>query len=258
MEEPSITPTDFLELKTEVSGLRNDLKRFIEHSNQQHTSAILDDLKTTYSEVFSDHQIATAQSTLSAHMAGKCAMREQCFAAFMEFLQQTARHIRDGEVSDEVIRSYRHQIETMRKNGGGKECSTCFSEVTRLFEKQVDLMQSLGIYQANGDGPGEGDEIPGDVIVKDILEPAASLPRFRILEYLSVQTRSFSDISQMTGLRGGNLLFHIKKLTDSGMVLQQHERGDYVITAKGYKVLAAITDLYRDLHPTPPGDRGRP
>jgi predicted transcriptional regulator len=48
----------------------------------------------------------------------------------------------------------------------------------------------------------------------------------------------------MTGLRGGNLLFHIKKLADSGMILQRHERGDYVITDKGFKTITAITQLY--------------
>ena len=47
----------------------------------------------------------------------------------------------------------------------------------------------------------------------------------------------------MNGLRGGNLLFHIKKLTDSGMIFQGHERGDYMITEKGYRTMKAISEL---------------
>jgi predicted transcriptional regulator len=65
-----------------------------------------------------------------------------------------------------------------------------------------------------------------------------------------VQTRTFSDISQTTGLRGGNLLFHIKKLTDSGLILQRHERGDYIITDKGYKTMTAISQLHQVLNPS--------
>jgi len=64
-----------------------------------------------------------------------------------------------------------------------------------------------------------------------------------------VQTRTFSDISKMTSLRGGNLLFHIRKLTDAGLILQRHERGDYIITDKGYKTMAAVSQLYLDLNP---------
>jgi predicted transcriptional regulator len=51
----------------------------------------------------------------------------------------------------------------------------------------------------------------------------------------------------MTGLRGGNLLFHIRKLTESGLILQRHERGDYIITDKGHKTMTAISRLYHEL-----------
>jgi hypothetical protein len=30
---------------------------------------------------------------------------------------------------------------------------------------------------------------------------------------------------QMTGLRGGRLLFHLQKLTKAGIIMQKHERG---------------------------------
>ena len=60
------------------------------------------------------------------------------------------------------------------------------------------------------------------------------------------QTRTFSDITGLTGLRGGNLLFHIRKLTESGLILQRHERGDYVITDKGHKTMTAISRLFHE------------
>jgi len=91
-------------------------------------------------------------------------------------------------------------------------------------------------------------EISDDNLVKDLLEPVANIQRFQILKALTVQTRTFSDISQLTGLRGGNLLFHIKKLTDSGMILQRHERGDYIITDKGFKTMTAISQLHQILN----------
>lgn len=243
------TMNEIRELKTEISGLRTDLKRFIERANQQHVDTVLSDLKKNYAGLFADHQAETAKTDLSNHMVRDCKMREKCYEVFMEFLQNTSRHIRDGQVSDEIIRSYRDQMKAMRAKGPFDKCDACFTEVHRLFEKQVDLMQSLGIYQNAGEHATDSAGPADDSVVKEILEPVASVQRFQILTALMSQTRTFSEISQLTGLRGGNLLFHIKKLTDSGLILQRHERGDYIITDRGYKTMTGISRLQRSLSP---------
>jgi len=144
--------TEIRELKTEISGLRNELKRFIEHANLQHVDGILSDLKKNYADLFTNHQVDTAKIDLSSHMISDCKMRSKCFELFMDFLQNTARHIKDGQVSDEIIQSYREQMKVLRKKGPYDKCDTCFSEVHRLFEKQIDLMQSLGIYKKSKEG----------------------------------------------------------------------------------------------------------
>jgi predicted transcriptional regulator len=67
----------------------------------------------------------------------------------------------------------------------------------------------------------------------------------QIMKALSTETKTFSAHSSLTGLRGGNLLFHLQKLMDSGMILQRNERGDYMITEKGYMTLKGIAEIYR-------------
>jgi hypothetical protein len=208
-------------------------------------NAVLADIKKEYTGVIADHQVGTAKTDLSAHMTENCAMRTTCYGVFMAFLEESAQHITEGNVSDELIQSYRERMKTLRKKGKQEGCDTCFTEVGRLFEKQVTLMQTLGIYQKS---PATVDvEIPDKIVVNDLLEPVANIQRFQIVKSLMTGTRTFSEISQLTGLRGGNLLFHIRKLTESGMILQRHERGDYIITDKGYKTMAAIGELYREL-----------
>jgi predicted transcriptional regulator len=241
--------TEIRDLKSEIIGLRTELKRFIEHANQQHVDGVVSGLKRNYGDLFTKDQVDSAKADLSTRMVSPCKMREKCFELFMDFLQNTARHIKDGQVSEEIIKSYQDQMKAMRKKGPYDKCETCFSEVHRLFEKQVDLMQSLGIYPSSEQGKESVGEIPDEAVVKDLLEPLANIQRFQILKSLMVQTRTFSDISQMTGLRGGNLLFHIRKLTDSGLILQRHERGDYIITDKGFKTMTAISQLHQVLNP---------
>lgn len=240
--------TEIRELKNEVTGLRMDLKRFVEHANQQHVQTALTDLKQNYAGLFVNDQLDTAKSELSSNMVVDCGMRDKCYGVFLDFLQNTSQHIKDGQVSEELIQSYREQLKNMQEAGPYDRCDTCFSQVCRLFEKQVDLMQSLGIYAKSGSTQEIITDIPEETVVKDLLEPVANIQRFQILKSLAIQTRTFSDMSNMTGLRGGNLLFHIKKLTDSGMILQRHERGDYVITDKGFKTLNAVSQLYHVTH----------
>jgi len=241
--------TEIKELKTEITGLRTDLRRFIERANQQHVDVVLNELKKNYSGLFADHQVDRAKTDLTDHMVKDCAMRDRCFTVFMDFLKNTSQHIRDGAVSEEVIASCREEMKNLRKKGTSPGCDTCFTEVYRLFEKQVDLMQSLGIYAKAADSPASSGTVPEERAVKEILEPVANVQRMQILQSLSTQTRTFSDLSALTGLRGGNLLFHVKKLSDTGMILQRHERGDYIITEKGFSTLRAVSELYHAINP---------
>jgi DNA-binding transcriptional ArsR family regulator len=236
------------EIKTEINGLRNELKRFIENANTQNIQAVVSDLKNNYANLFVNHHVDTAHTELSKNMVPDCKMQESCFAVFMEFLQASATHIKDERVSEDLVISFREQLKGMRKKGPFERCDTCFQEVSRLFEKQVDLIKSLGIYERSNNENPICAVISDDELVRNILEPVANVQRFQILKSLTGQTRTFSELSQLTGLRGGNLLFHIKKLTDTGMILQRHERGDYIITDKGWKTLNRIIDLYSALN----------
>jgi len=239
--------TDLREIRAELSGLRAEFRRFVEHANQQHVDTVLGDLKRDYADLFASHQVDTARTDLSARMVADCAMREGCLRTFMEFLQSTAGHIRDGKVSDDLVRNYREQMSRMRKKGPFERCDTCFTEVRRLFEKQVDLMQSLGIYESAGERAEPAADVSEELIVRELVDPVANTQRLQILRALATRTRTFSELSRMTGLRGGNLLFHIKKLVDAGMILQRHERGDYIVTQKGFRTVNALSELGRTL-----------
>ncbi|WFN37192.1 winged helix-turn-helix domain-containing protein [Methanomicrobium antiquum] len=246
METTQDGPPGISELKDEISELRMELRRFMTTSGRQHIDSILNELKADYADLFREQQMKTAGSDLFAHMVNDCAMREKCYGVFLDFLRNTSRHIEDGNVSEEIVNSYRDELKNLRSKGPSDKCDTCFSEVSRLFEKQVDLMESLGIYSKVKDEDKTRD-IDDAKAVKEVLEPLANIQRFQILKSLTTQTRTFSEISHITGLRGGNLLFHIKKLADSEMIFQRHERGDYMITKKGYKTMNSIFELSRQL-----------
>ncbi|BDZ71892.1 winged helix-turn-helix domain-containing protein [Methanobacterium petrolearium] len=118
----------------------------------------------------------------------------------------------------------------------------CFKEVNSLFNKQLHLINSLQIYSSTEERP-EISAIPEEVIVKQVLDPLANKQRLQILKSMASETKTFSNLSKLTGLRGGNLLFHIQKLLESDLILQRHERGDYMITEKGYNSLLMLAEF---------------
>lgn len=180
-------------------------------------------------------------------MVPDCPMHDQCFTRFIEFLSTTAEHIRTGEITPEMVNIYEEKITELQSIGKFTGCTTCIGDMAALFEKQLDLMRSLGIYRQEKAKEAAITDIPGEVVVREIFEPIGNVQRFQMLKSLGTGTRSFSDLSRLTGLRAGNLLFHIRKLTESGMVLQRRERGDYIITDRGYQTLLGVAALYEKL-----------
>ena len=243
METNSENPPSLDALMLEMQQLRGELHRFIERTNQVHIQSIVSDLKNEYADLFSKNHIERVEEGLNHQMVHDCSMHDTCFQVFLNFLTETSKHIKNGQITEEIISSYKSQLQEMREKGPYEKCDICFNEVRRLFEKQIDLMRSLGIlHQTECSVPIT--DYPNEKIVAEIIEPIASTTRFQILQAVSGETKTFSDLSHLTNLRGGNLLFHIKKLQEAGMIIQRHERGDYIITERGFRVLSSIRDVY--------------
>jgi DNA-binding transcriptional regulator GbsR (MarR family) len=83
-----------------------------------------------------------------------------------------------------------------------------------------------------------------DFVVREILEPISNEQRLKILTLLFFESKSFSSISKSMGLVAGNLHFHLQRLIESKLVLQQHSRGNYIITNKGFQIIQNLSAIY--------------
>jgi len=234
-------------IKLKLDDMHADMKRFMERSNQQHLTSLLNGCRSDFSDAVIGCATGEIDSGLEARMVGDCHMKAACKALFSDLLKGNLGLIKDGMVSDESISRARSKMNQMKEKAPYRQCETCFSEAARLFDKHVDLMRSLRVYRDGESARDSLKDLPEEVVVSQILEPLSNKQRLQMLKALSAETRTFSALSALTGLRGGNLLFHLQKLLDGGMILQRHERGDYMITEKGFKALGAISDLYSDL-----------
>jgi predicted transcriptional regulator len=203
--------------------------------------------RTDILEVMVSQAIDDVEEGLIRNMVKRCDMKVPCRDTFTTFLQKNAALLENEVVREAVIITNQDELNRLRETAPYDKCNRCFDEVSRLFGKQVRLMRSMRIYLTTSDIREEISELPEEWLVGSVLEPLASKHRLQIMKSVSRETHTFSKLSNLTGLRGGNLLFHIEKLIENGMIVQRHDRGDYMITEKGFKVLKGVSDVYQML-----------
>jgi len=230
-------------IKTKLSEMHNDIKKVMEHSNRVTLESAMESSRSEYSSLLLSHLFEDIDMGLDRGMVKKCPENGNCRSSFTALLQNNAGLIKQKSVDEALVSKTRKQIEERRTGAPYSKCERCFSEVSGLFVKQVNLMRSMRIYEDNQEREQDILTLETDTIINQVLEPVANNQRLEILKAVAFGTKSFSAFSELTGLRGGNLLFHIQKLMESGLILQQHERGDYMITEKGYKILKGLSDI---------------
>lgn len=235
---------DNLTIKTKLDEVHEDLKRFMEQSSRQHLESVLAGSRRDFLNSIIEHVMDDIDEGLDINMVKKCQMQETCKSNFTKFLKENANLLNHDGVAEDIILGKQYELEEMRNNAPYDQCRKCFQEVSNLSDKQVKLMRSLRIYNTSAEQKKDILVLPEDSIVTDILEPLSNRQRLQILKAVAIETKTFSALSKLTGLRGGNLLFHLQKLLDTDMILQRHERGDYMITDKGFKVLKGISDVH--------------
>jgi len=105
----------------------------------------------------------------------------------------------------------------MRENAPYHRCEKCFTEVEMPLDTQVAIMHSMKIYQVERPERTVSWPFPGGPL-SGRFAPLANMQRLQIMKALSGATDTLSGLSQTTGLRGGNLLFHLSQLLACGMI----------------------------------------
>lgn len=243
--------TEVKAIKEKLSEMHSDIKKVMEFTSRLRLEAALERSRQEYSNALLSHLFEDIDTGLEQNMVKKCPEKQKCTSAFTALLQQNAELIMKNRVEDKLISDNRKKLEGLRCEAPYNKCEKCFSEVSNLLVKQVNLMRSMRIYTNNQEQRPNISAFKTAVVMSEILEPVSNPQRLEILRAVAFEMKSFSAFSELTGLRGGNLLFHLQKLMESGLILQQHERGDYMITEKGFKILQGLNEIYSSLQKYP-------
>jgi DNA-binding transcriptional ArsR family regulator len=240
----NINPKKLDQIEESIRKLQADMQLFQEQSNQRCYELLSSEIRNNFSRTMIGNIQERIDQDIESNIASCCDMRDFCKGAFTEFLNETVQLIDKERVEKETIDEYWNKLGEIRKLVHFEDCDLCFKEVSRIFQKQIDVLSSLRIYDKEGTFVENLPDVSMEEVVDDICEPFANKQRLTIMKALVLDSRSFTDLSKLTGLRGGNLLFHLQKLVDKGMILQRNERGDYIITSKGHSVFKGIMNIY--------------
>ncbi len=237
---PRNESNELIDIKRSLVEIRLELKRLADSGGRAPIHGAKDDraVDALMNQLFEEIDVG-----LENGMVPRCGMRETCKGVFTDLLQKSAGMAGSDSVSEETVRKYRSELEMRRKEAPRTQCTKCFEEVSDLFDKHVRVARSLRIYRTEEEVRRAIEDLREDVLLKEVLEPVSNRQRLQILKMLSSEARSFSYISEQSGLRGGNLLFHLQRLAEGGLIIQQYERGDYMLSEKGYTILRNLTEL---------------
>ncbi len=109
------------------------------------------------------------------------------------------------------------------------------------------LTTSLSDDEDDEEAPAGEGALPGTcdptapVRTERLLSPLAHESRIRMMQALYEGARSSSELAEATGLRGGNLYYHLKELVRAGYV--REDEGAYLLTALGRQLLITFTTI---------------
>lgn len=233
------------EIKAEIASLNLVVTRVLENSNRQQMNIMMTDLREELSQPMLNYMLDDTRESIGC-MSKTCEHKIPCQATFGNLLQDMVLLLLKDNIREEVLEDYQQQFDDLMSHATTDNCATCVNYASSAFNKQMGLIRSF-CNQKNirdhGTSSASTSTLSEDV-VNSICEPFANKQRLIIMRSLVNETKSFSELSKITKLRGGNLLFHIQKLLDTGMILQKSERGDYLITSKGQVTLQGLADLY--------------
>ncbi len=233
------------ELIHEVISLKAELGRI--------ESVILKDRLSAVEEVLSQNRLMQyadllneeASEDIDRLLSADCEKRAKCHEFFREQLAENLLIIKSGESKEALA-----DLEARIKQAGIRlekakdtQCESCQTNFQKKLKREKRAFQTIVLVEkTNGNKPSQ-ETVNIPFIVENFLEPLSNPVRLKILIGLYEGKKNFSKLSQIMTLKGGHLIFHLKKLLNSKLIAQEDNKGDYIITTKGIEAIRKILFL---------------
>ncbi len=233
-----------------VETILAELRTFQSSIIEERIASVARQLSNGYEKMVIGLMMHNAERNLNEHCVDPCVKdrRQQCLDFLLSRIRDAAQ-IPDpvgtvrreaGDLSDEEL------LNTV-PNLGLPPCSECFSAYLHEKDQLKRTVESLtacseGITRVNS--TVFLTELPDDAVISTIVEPLSHESRFAMVKALSTGSMTFTMLGELTGSKGGHLLYHLGKLIDAGLVIKDEEGKRYCITNRGLGVMDLVKRLY--------------
>lgn len=242
MSEQKMIAEEITLLHEEIAGLRSELNRFRGEVAGSQTNSLFNEFRNQCAVEMINGSLENAYE-LIGNQEKECPMQAKCIPHLVHFFEELGDYTRDGQVTDDNIEKMRSNFAKLKEMAPFEHCSNCIQKAEGYLDQQIGILQTIGIYRNESNIQLQVQNLHEEQVSSLIGDPLSSAVRVRILKSLYNGGRSFTELSKLTELRGGNLLFHLEKLQSKGMIRQRGERGEYQISVQGYEALNSMAEL---------------
>ena len=171
----------------------------------------------------------------------KCQNQQKCIETFRAIATENLNMAQEAQAENALadLDSKINKIAQIAEKAKGKPCEECHQNFQKKLKRQKRAFQTIVLVEKTPDNQNS-EQIDIDRLVETVLEPLANSARLNIFLGIYEGKKSFSRLAQISNLKGGHLIFHLKKLLDSGLIIQEDNKGEYIITQKGIDVIKKI------------------
>lgn len=234
-----MTKDDLAKIRSELESINGKLERFAVPGNLRSVGCGPSGLM--------EHLNDAIDIELERRMVSPCDCRPSCKALFTDVLQRSSSMVGELVVEERRITALRLELEQARVKAPYKKCSICFEEVLNIFNGHVRMVRGQNSYVTEQNLRALIQRMNEESLARNLLDPVANPQRLEMMKCMADEPQNYSSLSSTTGLKGGNLLFHLRKLSAAGMISQDSERGYYQLTDKGSKVLRYLIMMSLEL-----------
>ena len=247
-----------MRLDGEIEELRKELDKF-RVETRQHLEAIEGEVtkqvSLNYNHTITDYLVDVSSDAVRNLKCDRGLEESACKSTLTQHQQRFTTLLKTGRFDDSYtelkqVQENMRQSMAMMKEQGREGCIVCIqNELDVLASSERLLTQLRGI-----DSPAVTLEQGRTTVAsldpvraaEQLLDPLSNKTRLIILKSVFKGENRFTDFINVTGLEGGQLLYHIRKLVNSGH-LKQFESKDYVLTRMGMRSMMLVAQLNQEL-----------
>jgi len=231
--------------------IRAELRSFQSLVIEERIEAMRQQLGQGYQRLLLELVVSTASREFETVCPKNCTLypRSDCIEFFLSRLKESAERMDPDEAGQYIAAQARRDEDLVVRYPelGREPCRKCFDTYVR---ERDTLMQAVGrlssvreVLRRKRTDLSVAD-LPDEEVLSTLIEPLSHPARFAIMKGLSGGGLSYSELSTLTGYKGGHLLFHVTRLVEAGLIAKSETSGLYALTEKGTGVMQLVRNLY--------------